>query len=171
MAEYFFDSGFPNGGLGIDLWQLLPFSRGHVSIVSNDPFQYPTVDPRYFSADYDMEVQIASCRQARKIFQTNPLNSLVNNENAPGFSTVPDDSNGGGWNDWYNWIQQGFASVHHPIATCMMATQDLGGVVDEDLKVYGVSNLRVVDASVLPVQVSAHLSATLYGMAEIASEM
>ncbi|WVR03979.1 hypothetical protein IAU60_000978 [Kwoniella sp. DSM 27419] len=170
LVEAFFDTGFPNGGLGIDLWQLLPFSRGTVAITSTDPFSYPTVDPRYFSADVDMQIQIAGLRQARRIFQTAPLKDLVSWENAPGFDTVPDNF-GGSDDDWRNWINNGFASVHHPIATCSMMSQDLGGVVGSDLRVYGTSNLRIVDASVLPIQFSAHLSATLYGLAENAADM
>ena len=63
------------------------------------------------------------------------------------------------------------ASVHHPIATCSMMVQELGGVVGSDLKVYGTTNLRIVDASVLPMQLSAHLAATLYGLAENAADM
>ncbi|WVQ79040.1 hypothetical protein IAT38_001132 [Cryptococcus sp. DSM 104549] len=171
LVELFFDTGFPNGGLGVDLWGLLPFSRGKVEITSTNPFDYPSVDPRYFSAGVDMDVQVAGCRMARKIFQTAPLRGIVTEENAPGYDAVPEDGNGGSDEDWKNWIQDGFASVHHPIATCSMMSEDLGGVVGSDLKVYGTSNLRIVDASVLPIQFSAHLSATLYGLAENAADM
>jgi choline dehydrogenase len=59
---------------------------------------------------------------------------------------------------------------YHPIGTASMMSKDLGGVVDPDLKVYGTSNVRVVDASVLPLQASGHLTATLYAVAERASE-
>lgn len=52
-----------------------------------------------------------------------------------------------------------------------MMARDLGGVVDPKLKVYGTSNVRVVDASVLPLQVSGHLTATLYALAEKASDI
>ncbi|WWC87683.1 uncharacterized protein L201_002574 [Kwoniella dendrophila CBS 6074] len=171
LVEAFFDSGFPNGGLGIDLWQLLPFSRGTVKITSTDPFTYPEVDPRYFSADVDLQIQTAGLRMARKIFQTAPLRSIVTEENAPGYDTVPEDGQGGNDDDWKNWILDGFSSVHHPIATCAMMSENLGGVVGSDLKVYNTENLRIVDASVLPIQFSAHLSATLYGLAENAADM
>ncbi|KAK6907153.1 hypothetical protein I204_00044 [Kwoniella mangroviensis CBS 8886] len=171
LVEVFFDSGFPNGGLGIDLWQLLPFSRGTVKIKSTDPFEYPDLDPRYFAADVDLQIQIAGLRMARKIFQTAPLRSIVTEENAPGYGTVPEDGNGGSDEDWSKWIIDGFSSVYHPIATCSMMSQELGGVVGSDLKVYNTENLRIVDASVLPIQFSAHLSATLYGLAENAADM
>ncbi|RXK41352.1 hypothetical protein M231_01257 [Tremella mesenterica] len=171
LAEMFFDTGFPNGGLGVDMWQLLPFSRGTVSITSTDPFTYPAVDPRYFAADIDMQIQVAGLRLSRKVFQAAPLRSIVTSENAPGFNTVSDDSDGGPEDQWRQWILDGFASVHHPIATCSMMAQEYGGVVGSDLKVYGTDNLRVVDASVLPMQISAHLAASLYGLAENAADM
>ena len=60
---------------------------------------------------------------------------------------------------------------YHPIGTASMMARDLGGVVDSELKVYGTSNVRVVDASVIPLQVSGHLTATLYAIAERASEI
>jgi choline dehydrogenase len=49
--------------------------------------------------------------------------------------------------------------------------EELGGVVDSRLKVYGIRNVRAVDASVLPIQLSAHLSSSLYGIAEKAARM
>jgi choline dehydrogenase len=52
-----------------------------------------------------------------------------------------------------------------------MMSRQLGGVVDPELRVYGTGNVRVVDASVLPLQISGHLTSTLYAVAERASEM
>jgi choline dehydrogenase len=52
-----------------------------------------------------------------------------------------------------------------------MMSRELGGVVDPELRVYGTANVRVVDASVLPTQISGHLCATLYAVAERASDI
>lgn len=57
-------------------------------------------------------------------------------------------------------------SIKHPIGTCAMAPQDLGGVVDSSLKVYGTANLRVVDASIFPQHLAAHTQATVYAVGE-----
>jgi len=61
--------------------------------------------------------------------------------------------------------------VSRPIATCAMVDRALGGVVDSHLIVYDTKNVRVVDASVLPLQVSAHLSSTIYGITEKAADI
>lgn len=59
----------------------------------------------------------------------------------------------------------------HPLGTCAMMPRLLGGVVDSDLRVYGTKNVRVVDASVMPLQVSGHLSASVYAIAEKAADL
>lgn len=52
-----------------------------------------------------------------------------------------------------------------------MMSRELGGVVDSDLKVYGTANVRVIDGSVIPTQLSGHMSATVYAVAERAAEI
>ena len=60
---------------------------------------------------------------------------------------------------------------YHPIGTAAMMSRELGGVVGPDLVVYGTSNVRVVDASVIPLQTSGHLVSTIYSIAERAADL
>ncbi|KAF7304381.1 Glucose oxidase [Mycena chlorophos] len=170
VVELFYDTGYPDD-LGIDMWQLLPFSRGSVKISSTDPFVYPTVAVNYFSVSMDLDMQIAGARLARRILSAPPLSSLSTGETVPG-SAVPDKGAQRGTDAaWKKWITNGFSSVAHPIGTAAMMRKELGGVVNAQLLVYNTTNVRVVDASVLPMQVSAHLSSTLYGVAEKAADL
>ena len=89
---------------------------------------------------------------------------------------MADHGDGGSDADWKKWINKdgtsgGFSAVSHPIGTAAMMRRGLGGVVDAQLKVYDTANVRVVDASVLPLQISAHLQSTLYGVAEKAADL
>ena len=59
----------------------------------------------------------------------------------------------------------------HPVGTCAMMAREMGGVVDHDLRVYGTKNVRVVDASVLPLEIDGHLTSTLYAVAERAADL
>jgi choline dehydrogenase-like flavoprotein len=86
-------------------------------------------------------------------------------------SAVPDNAQRATDAAWQTWIKNGFASVTHPIGTAAMMRRELGGVVDAQLKVYDTANVRVVDASVLPMQISAHLNSTLYVFAEKAGDL
>ncbi|KAK0217272.1 glucose oxidase [Armillaria fumosa] len=187
IVELFFDSGYP-AALGIDQWQLLPFSRGTVQISTTDPFTHPAVNVNYFSVDWDLDVQIASARLSRTILTSPPLrcgvlrpewtlgiddelySDLSTGEVIPG-NSVPDNSDRGTDDDWRSWITNGFAAVSHPIGTLAMMKRSLGGVVDSQLKVYDTSNVRVVDASIVPLHISAHLAAGLYGVAEKAADL
>ena len=102
---------------------------------------------------------------------------------------VPDNAQRGTDEAWQSWIKANFLSVTHPLGSAAMMRRSLGGacylssppvsiltlylsgVVDAQLKIYDVSNVRVVDASMMPLQISAHLSATLYGVAEKAADL
>ncbi|KAJ7773879.1 hypothetical protein B0H16DRAFT_1763391 [Mycena metata] len=151
-------------------WQLLPFSRGSVQIISSDPFVYPNIRANYFNVPFDLDVQIAGLKLVRKIFKTPPLSDLSTGEVLPG-PAVPDDAEGGADADWQAWALQNFVSVSHEVGTAAMMRRELGGVVDAHLKVYDTHNVRVVDASIFPTQLSAHPSASLYGVAEKAADL
>jgi len=110
-------------------------------------------------------------RLIRRLFKTPPLSNLSKGESEPGFDRVPDDGNGGSYEKWHSWIWDKFMAVSHPVATCAMMRRDLGGVVDGRLRLYDSTNVRIVDASVMPTQVSAHLSTTLYAIAEKVADM
>lgn len=64
------------------------------------------------------------------------------------------------------YVRQSVATEHHHSGTASMLPRELGGVVDDGLRVYGVKGLRVVDASVIPMIVGGHLQGTVYGVAE-----
>ena len=103
-------------------------------------------------------------------FSDTHSSSLSTGETRPG-NAVPDNAQRGTDAAWKSWIRGNFDSVAHPVGTAAMMRRSLGGVVDAQLKVYDTNNVRVVDASVMPLQVSAHLSATLYGVAEKAADL
>ncbi|OBZ79543.1 Glucose oxidase [Grifola frondosa] len=175
VVELFYNTGIPDD-ISIVMWPLLPFSRGTVTIKSNNPFDKPVVQVNYFNVDFDLSLQVAGCRLCRTVFRSAPTSSLSVGETFPGFTLVPDNGDGGSDADWESWIltpgaNVGFQSVAHPIGSAAMMRRDVGGVVDAQLRVYDTANLRVVDASVLPLQVSAHLSSTLYGVAEKAADL
>ena len=117
-------------------------------------------------------VAVAGARAVRRLLRTPPLSDIVTGELTPGLATVPDpDGDGGSDADWETWIRATYISNDHPIATAAMMRRELGGVVDARLTVYDTANVRVVDASMMPMQVSAHLSSTLYGVAEKAADL
>lgn len=167
-AEIFFVTSPATGQVGIDLWNLIVLARGYVHITSNSSWDHPEIGPSYFGHQFDLDVQLAATKQSREVFQTEPLASLVRCETFPGLDAVPQDAED---EIWEQWVKATFTSVWHYIATLGMMKEELGGVVDSRLKVYGIENVRAVDASVLPIQLSAHLSSSLYGIAEKAAMM
>jgi hypothetical protein len=104
---------------------------------------------------YNVFVDVVAMREglklARKIAGTAPLNSVVGDEITPG-STVASD------NDWDAWLKNNGGTEFHPTSSCAMLPREQGGVVDNKLKVYGISNVRIVDASVFPINFAAHVS-------------
>ena len=101
---------------------------------------------------------------ARTLGNTAPLSNAVLSEVSPGPSVQTDA-------DWDTFAAANFGTEFHPSCSCAMLPLAQGGVVDSDLKVYGLGNVRVADASVFPIQFAAHLQMPTYGLAEQAANI
>ncbi|KAF6836214.1 choline dehydrogenase [Colletotrichum musicola] len=141
-----------------------PMSRGNIHINPADVAGKPVINPNYFAHEHDLEAAVQAIKYCRKIATTEPMRSLWESEYEPGLEAVTTDE------QWREFALNTTLSIFHPVGTCSMLPREDGGVVGPDLKVYGTSNLRVVDASVIPLLVSAHIQTAVYGIAEIAAE-
>jgi choline dehydrogenase len=140
-----------------------PASRGTVKIASSDPLHAPLIDPNYLADPEDMRVMRASIRISRDLIASASFDAFRGAEYAPGSEVRTDD-------DLDNFIRSTAASVYHPVGTCRMGKDPLA-VVDEQLRVQGLSGLRVVDASVMPTIVSGNTNAATMMIAEKAADI
>lgn len=135
-------------------------SRGSIHITSANASVYPKIQPNYFSVPFDLDVATAGLAYLRKIAGSASYrdNFIIEGDAA---EYVP-----GVGKDLREYVKTTSTTEYHPIGTCSMLPREQGGVVDASLTVYNTQNVRVIDASVIPVHVSAHIMATIYGVAE-----
>lgn len=129
-----------------------PFSRGSVHIQSSDPTVYPLIDPNYLGAEVDLEIFADIMLHLQTVARAEPLASRLKGKGhvyQPGYFEL-NDSN------VRAHVKKTMSTEFHPCGTSTMSPRDKGGVVDERLKVYGTERLRVVDASIFPLQVRAN---------------
>lgn len=141
---------------------LRPTSAGSVEITSNRPDTALRIDPNYLSSANDRETMAALLRRMRSIFEQSPIAERISHETYPGPEVLSDD-------DLLDAALQGGYCGYHAIGTCAMGPGD-DDVVDGELRVRGVDNLRVVDCSVLPTMVAGNLNGPIMAMAWRAAE-
>ncbi|KAH9464413.1 hypothetical protein Pst134EB_003942 [Puccinia striiformis f. sp. tritici] len=141
-----------------------PLSRGSSHIKSQDPSVAPLIDPQYLVHPFDAWLMVQGAKHIRKIMRQDAYKDIIIDEQYPGPSVQTDE-------EWGESIRSRISTSYHPSGTCSMLPQSESGVVDSQLKVYGTRNLRVVDASILPIQLSGHPVMTVYAIAEKAAEM
>lgn len=144
-----------------------PFSRGSIHINASDPFGDPVIDFRVYSNPLDIDQAISYIKFTRRYIKTPTLAPLAPVETGPG--TNVSDTDRAALEQWLH-ATSGPTSFHAS-GTAALAPRKLGGVVDPELNVYGVKGLRVVDASIIPLIPSTHLSATTYAIAEKAADI
>ena len=152
-------------GFTMSVCQLRPESRGSVRIRSIDPLEPPAMQANYLSTANDRATLVAGIRLARKLAATRALAPYVKTEYRPGPAAQSDD-------DLLEFAKNTGGTIFHPSGTCKMGNigRDSLAVVDSELRVHGVSALRVVDCSVMPVLVSGNTNIPVVMIAEKAAD-
>lgn len=141
---------------------LHPKSRGYVKLGSSDPLAPPVIQPNFLQEKEDMDQLVVGIKKALEIYKQKAFEPYLENINAP-MDASSDEA-------IKTHIRKSVETVYHPVGTCKMGSDDMA-VVDSQLRVHGVKNLRVVDASIMPKIVTGNTNAPVYMIAEKAADM
>jgi choline dehydrogenase len=150
-------------GFNVGFFQLRPESRGHLHIRSTSPLDAPAIEPRYLSSETDRRIMLEALRMTRDIVGQPSMAPFVARETRPGIDVQDDDS-------LMQYIKTSGQTSWHPIGTCRMGV-DAMAVVDPELKVRGISGLRVADSSVMPTMCSPNTNAASIMIGEKAADL
>lgn len=166
-AKGVFGMGHPGFFISIISILSYPFSRGSVHLTSNDPKESPVIDSGIFRHSVDLEFAARHSIWMEKIAQAEPMASLLKSGGvrlhaAERLTDVPKAK---------ELCKELGLSMFHLSGTCAMLPRGDGGVVDSKLRVYGTSNVRVVDASLFPLEPRGTIQATVFAVAEKAADI
>ena len=155
----------PKSGNGYSLGATLlaPESRGEVRLASSDPRDKILIDPNYLSAERDMQTMVKGYHIARKIFDQPAFDPYRGSHFLPD-EALDDDT------DIKGFVREWVETLYHPVGTCKMGSDDMA-VVDDQRRVRAIRNLRVADASVMPLIVRGNTNAPTMMIAEKAADM
>tara|TARA_Y100001947_G_scaffold31154_1_gene24538 strand:+ start:1833 stop:3473 length:1641 start_codon:yes stop_codon:yes gene_type:complete len=146
-------------GFTVTAWQQRPESLGWVKSKTSDPFDAPLIQPNYLDAEEDKRVVVAGLKLSRRLMHSKALSHYFDHEVYPGIEKQSDE-------ELLQVARERGTTTYHQMGTCRMGPQsDPTAVVDNNLNVYGLKNIRVIDASIMPTMLSAnlHSGATLIG--------
>jgi choline dehydrogenase-like flavoprotein len=148
-------------GHGYSLFTCLlsPVSTGSVKLIKTGSQLKLCIDHNFLSSIEDEEVMIEAIKTARELLSSSEFDLLRGEELAPGNSVKTDKQ-------ILEYLRQTTTTVYHPVGTCKMGVDSLSVVSPEDLKVHGLTNLRVIDASIMPKIISGNTSATTMMIAQ-----
>ena len=148
-----------HSGFTTSVSQLQVESRGSVHLRSADPAVPPAIRYNYLATENDRRVMVEGLKLLRRIAATPPFSDYILDEYLPGPKVQTDA-------DWLAFCREAGSTVFHPTSTCR-----IGAVVDEQLRVRGVSSLRVIDASVMPSVPSGNINAAVLAVAEKGADL
>ena len=152
-------------GITSSITQLRPTSRGHLHLKSTHPEEHIAIHPNYLSTELDQITAVNGMRVSRQIAQSDAMSKFVEEEVLPGPSVQSFD-------ELLDCARNIGETIYHPTGTCKMGPKsDPEAVVDSRLRVYGLSALRIVDASIMPTLTSGNTNAPVFAIAEKAADM
>ena len=150
-------------GFRLGMYQNRPLSRGRLRVTSPDPRDNPSIRFNHLAEEEDVRTAIAGMKLARRIAESEPLRKHVIREIEPGPDADTDEA-------ILDYIRATADTGFHFSGTARMGTDDLA-VVDPELRVHGVSGLRVIDASVMPTIPSGNINAAVLMIGEKGADM
>ena len=150
-------------GITCGVWQSRPHSRGYVKAISNDINAPPLIQPNYLKEQIDQDLMIEGVKRCRALLKTSNINEISLRENLPGKDIKTDK-------EILDYIRNNGGTVYHAIGSCRMGI-DNNAVVNSELKVNGIQNLRIADASIMPTMPSGNTNAATMMIAEKASDL
>lgn len=156
----------------INIVLLHPISRGSIRLRSSDPFEYPLIDLNLLSDpdDFDIARIYEGIQIAMGLFDTESfkrLNVTLRPPRLPACESYEDRSQ----DFWYCCIRQVTMHLYHAMGTNRMGTNPGNSVVDSNLRVHGINNLRVADTSIFPDSISGHTAAATMMVGEKVSDL
>ncbi|KAE8420297.1 hypothetical protein BDV36DRAFT_293430 [Aspergillus pseudocaelatus] len=165
--SYVLSKDLPENYINILVLHNHPFSRGSIHMQSPNAVDKPVYDPHYLSHPLDLEILARHTQFLDKIARTEPFSSLLK----PGARVPQAAIDLADLEKAKEVVKDRLFHCFHPVGTCVMMPAELGEVVDTQLKVHGTHNLRVVDASIFPLEPSGNIQATTYAVAERAADL
>jgi len=162
-ADRVADKPHPFSGFTFSVCQLRPSSRGSIHIKSPDIGVAPAIRPNYLSTELDWRCSLAGVRFAQRLAST----PAMANYTASPYRPEPGIESEA---DLKEFCREYAYTIFHPVGTCKMGT-DSRAVVDAKLRVHGILNLRIADASIMPTLVSGNTNAPTVMIGEKASMM
>ena len=157
-------AGFTGHGFLLHVCQLRPGSIGRLALNSGDPTAKPSIIYNFFRGDSSIEPLRNGIRLARRIMAQPQFARHIAAEVSPGPDVESDGAIDG-------FIRAEVGTLFHPVGTCAMGVGPDAVVDPVNLRVHGIAGLRVVDASVMPVLISANTIAATYCLAEKAADL
>ena len=152
-------------GFQLDINQMHPESRGRVQLNSSNPVDHPLIDPNFLAEQKDARDLIEGIKRMRELVSQSAFDSYRGEEIQPGIDAQSDAQ-------LLKSIKQLITTGHHPVGTCKMGTDnDQTAVVDTQLRVKGIENLRIVDGSIMPSIVTGNTNAPIIAFAEKAADL
>jgi choline dehydrogenase len=161
-----YDGTAPKEGHGFQL-HVGPMNtdvRGRIKITSADPADYPSILFNYLSTEKEKKEWIEAIRLSRKIIETSAMSELRGEELSPGNNVQTDE-------EILDFVAKEGESAYHPCSTCRMGIGPMDVTDPKTLKVHGVENLRVVDASVFPYVTNGNIYSPVMMVAEKAADI
>ncbi|KAJ8872315.1 hypothetical protein PR048_025919 [Dryococelus australis] len=159
-----------------DTWMVLPMlllpkSKGRIMLKDKNPKHKPLIYPNYYAVKDDMDTMIAGIKKTIELSKTNAMRKIgsrLHEVKIPACARFQFGSD-----DYWECAARHLTfTIYHQTGTCKMGPKtDPDAVVDPRLRVYGIRNLRVIDASIMPEIPNAHTNAPVYMIAEKGSDM